>query len=544
MQRFLHRFIETIETAPLTLATFAAAFFALIIARLTVENTLGLFQERSFFFFFFEFTHTFLFFLCSYLLLLPVIRYAGKIDFKKAANVLLFGFLIILTPPLIDTFIFRGAHFWSFYEFDGLIGLFHRFFTLFGDTPEMGITYGVRVEVVLVTLGLGFYTYLKSKLLVKSLFVALLTYTVLFVLGTFPSWLTLMMLAFQKSLLAINGNDVAGLFLSPETILSRELTDFRSVLNFKMSIIYAALALLLTGILLFREFPKYFFALLRNARFPQMVYHGGLLLLGMLLAAFFSQTSFEFAPFQIVGVIVLLVAVECAWLASVLINDMNDTNIDALTNKNRPLIQHTIPGELYRTYAALFFISSLLLSGIVSFSAMMILLSYQALAWLYSVPPFRLKRFPVIATLLAAAAGMGVLVAGYLSYSPKSDVHDMPLSILVFLFVAYMLTLPLKDFKDIAGDKKDGVFTIPVLLGETLGKQVIGSLMFLLYVASPFVLNAKILFFPALVFGSLAFFTLQKSTSVETSNFSFRKLPGILLVIAILYGLTITYLLF
>jgi len=351
------------------------------------------------------------------------------------------------------------------------------------------------------------------------------------------------MLTFQKSLLAINGNDVAALFLSPETILSRELTDFRSVLNFKMSIIYGAFAVLLSGALLLREFPKYFFALLRNVRLPQMIYHGGLLFLGMLLAAYFTEASFRFDPFHVVGALVLLAAVECAWLASVLINDLNDTNIDKLTNTDRPLVQNTIPEELYRTYAVLFFLSSLLLSGIISFSAMLLMLSYQALAWLYSVPPFRLKRFPIIATLLAAAVGIGVLITGYLSYSPQSDLRDMPLSILVFLFVAYMLTLPLKDFKDIAGDKKDGVYTIPVLLGENLGKQAIGSLMFLLYIASPFILHSKTLFFPALIFGSLAFLTLQKSTSDESSQFSFRRLPRVLLTLAIIYGLIITYLL-
>lgn len=537
MKAFFLKCIESIENTPLTLRSFSVAFFALIIARLTVENTLGLFREGSFFFFFFEFTHTFLFFLCSFIIMLPIVWWAGAVDLKKAANILLFGFLIILTPPIIDTWIFHGSHFWSFYEFDGLRGLFGRFFTLFGDTPDIGITYGVRVEVVLVTLALGMYTFLKSRRLGKSLLAALLTYTTLFVLGTFPSWVTLFVLAFQKGLFAITSSDVAALFLSPEQILGRDLSDFRSVLNFKMSLIYALLASTLGSLLLFRQAPTYFFALWNNARLPQLIYHAGLLILGMLLAIYFSNGHFQFEFFHLLGIAVLLIAVESAWLASVIVNDIHDTKIDALTNPNRPLIEHTIPTELYPVFGALFFAISIVFSGIVSFSALLMLLAYQAIAWLYSAPPLRLKKYPLLATFLAAFAGILVLVAGSVSLSETHDISSLPLPLLAYLFIAYLLALPIKDFKDIRGDQGDQVYTIPVLLGAQLGKQVIGTLTFLLFVFSPFVLHIRSLFFPALFFGGLTFLALQKGTDDEASFFAFRKLPRIILTLTILYGI-------
>jgi hypothetical protein len=261
MRHFFSRTIKAIENAPFTLATFVTTFFALIFTRLLIENTVGLFTEHTFFYFFFEFTHTFLFFLCSFLLLIFLVRYAGHITLPQTANVLLFGFLIILTPPLIDTVIFHGSLFWSFYEFDGILGLLKRYITLFGDTPNIGITYGVRVEVVIVTLALGFYTFIKSQRFTKALAVAILAYSILFVLGTFPSWLTLGILTGQKSFFTINQNDVAALFLAPENIFARNLTDFRSVLNVKMSIVYGAISVFLVGLLVFREYPKYFLAL-------------------------------------------------------------------------------------------------------------------------------------------------------------------------------------------------------------------------------------------------------------------------------------------
>lgn len=544
MKHILPRIIASIENTPLTLASFVTAFFALIFVRLLVENTLGLFNERTFFYFFFEFTHTFLFFLCAFLLLLPLVRFAGSIDFRKAANVLLAGFLIILTPPIIDTIIFRGSGFWSFYEFDGFIGLLKRFFTLFGDTPDIGITYGVRAEVVIVTLALGIYAFLKSRRIGKALLVSLITYTVLFILGTFPAWLTLGILAFQKSFLAINQNDVAALFLAPEHIFARSLADFRSVLNVKMSIVYGAFAILLTALTLWREYPSYFIALWKNARLPQLIYHAGLLFVGMAMAFFFTEAPLALDFFHIAGAIVLLAAIESAWLASVIANDLYDTKIDVHTNKARPLIERTVPPELYQTFGILFFITSLIFSGIISFSAILLLLGYQAIAWIYSAPPFRLKRFPIIATVFAAFAGILVLISGFLVVSPENGLSMLPLSLLFFLFAAYALSLPIKDFKDIKGDALDHVYTIPVILGAEKAKLLIGSLLFLFYVASPFVLSAQSLFWPALLFGSLAFWVMQRGTDDETDFFAYRKLPRVILAITAAYGIVITLLLF
>lgn len=541
----LYQIIESIENFPLTLAGFMVSFFALIFARLLIENALlGMFQEHSFFYFFFEFTHTFLFFLVAFLFLIPLARFAGGVDFTKAANFLLSGFIIILTPPIIDAIVFRGRNFWSFYEFDGFVGLLKRYSTLFGDTPDMGITYGTRIEVVVVVLALGLYAFLKSHRVAKAFLTSLIAYTILFILGTFPSWLTLGIMVFQKSFFAINQNDVAALFLTPENIFARNLADFRSVLNVKMSIIYGALLVFLVGITLWREYPNYFVAILRNARFPQLVYHGGLLFTGMGAAFIFTGAEPGLDFFHIVGAFVLLASVESAWLASVVVNDCYDTRIDKETNPSRPLIENSIPLPLYKIFGVLFFITSLILSGIVSFSAMLILFGYQAVAWLYSAPPFRLKRFPIVATIFAAFAGLLILVIGFLVVASANELSLFPLPLFFFLFAAYVISLPVKDFKDIKGDALDYIYTIPVLLGADKAKLLIGALIFLFYITSPIILNADVLFWPAIFFGSLSFWAIQKSSDDKKSFFSFRKLPGIELAITAVYGSIIVYLLF
>ncbi|MCW1888006.1 MAG: UbiA family prenyltransferase [Candidatus Moranbacteria bacterium] len=529
-------FLQNIENTPQSLLSYGGAFLCIIVLRLSIESGLGHFSKKSFSFIFFEFTHTFLFFLFSLLLFIFLFRFLIKESLLRVGNILLFGFFIILLPPIIDTWIFRGQGFWSFYEFDGLRGLFWRYLTLFGDSPRIGITYGVRLEVVLMTLGSAFYTYYKTQSKKRSLLALWLTYCLFFVLGTFPSWLTLVLNTFSIGLFTVSDIHVAKLFLTPETILSSAMTDVRSVLNIKMSLFYAFLSTFFLSLLFWKERSAHFLALFKNARFPQIFHHGGLLLLGSLLAWHFEELSLSLSLFSFLAYSLLIVSVIFAWITSVIINDIYDTPIDELTNPDRPLIQKNIPHKTYLTYGLYFFFFSLLFAGLVSPTALFLIFLYQVFAYMYSVPPLRIKRFPVIATLLAAFANILIFSLGYITLSQESSLSSLPASILLYLLLALTVGLTLKDFKDISGDFKDTVFTIPVLLGEALAKQVIGSLIFCIFALSPIILNQPSLFPLSFLMASLAFYTIQKGTSQKKSLFSYHRFSLLFFLLLFCYG--------
>lgn len=541
MLHLLRRIIRAIEETPFSLPLWCAGFLTLILSRLGIEGALGSFQTHSFSFLFFEFAHTFLFFAVALFVMLPIIRWAGAPHWAGAAHLVLFGFLIILFPPIIDTLIFQGHAFWSFYEFDSLRGLVTRFFTLFGDTPDIGITYGVRIEVVLVTLGIGAYAFLKSRRIGRAVVAALFAYSTLFILGTFPSFLTFLVQGPSQGFLAISSTDIAGLFLTPAELFSRLAPDMRSALNAKMSLWYASILSLLIARFAFFHARPVFFALCRNARIPQLIYHAGLLALGGLLAWHFAAADITLDAFHLLGILLLVIAVECAWIASVIANDCFDTRIDRETNPDRPLITGTIDPSTYRFIGWMFFAGSIFFAALVSFSASILLLIYQALAWIYSVPPYRLKRVPLVATLIASAAGLIILLIGYVVISPESDFSTLPLPLLGFLFIAYAVALPLKDFKDIAGDRTDGVYTFPVLLGEERARIVFGSTFFVLFIASVFILHLPSAFFPAILCGSLSFFLMQAARA-EHTLFNYRHLPFWMLGIIGSYGLMLLWL--
>ncbi|MEI6650618.1 MAG: UbiA family prenyltransferase [Candidatus Moraniibacteriota bacterium] len=532
--------IETVESAPFSLGSFVISFTALIIVRLLIESGIGGFSTESLPFLFSEFSHTFLFFLFSFLLFLPLARLAGASSWSRAANLLLFGFLIIWTPPIIDKLIFGDRMFWSFYALDGLQGLFFRFFQFFGGSPNLGITYGVRVEVAVMSIGLGLYAYIRSKKGAKAIGIAFLSYVLFFILGTFPSFVAIIALAPSRGLFGISELDVVGFMLTPRTFLGKEMVDPRMSLGIRMSIVYALLASITMGGLLYRMSKKTFLALLGNVRWPQIFWHGGLFFLGGGLALLYTAVAVRFDFFEVLGLFLLLSSVICAWLSSVIVNDLADRSIDALTNAKRPLPANVISMTLYRTIGILFFSASLLFAGIVSLKAVLLLLAYQAIAYLYSATPYRLKRVPFVATVLSAIAGILVLLIGFFAISPSADSLPIPLTLLAFLTIAYAVTIPLKDFKDIKGDRADGVYTIPVILGVGNARAIIGSTLFLCYAASPLILHEPRLILPAIVFGALAFLSVARARDIAQGKDSFRALPAWNMLFILLYGCIVT----
>jgi 4-hydroxybenzoate polyprenyltransferase len=532
--------IKALEDTSQSLLSVAGAFLGIIVLRLTIEGALTSFPQASFSYTFFQFTHTFLFFLFSFIVFIFIFQYLSRESLLRTVNVLLFGFLIILTPPIIDTIIFGNQVFWSFYEFDGLRGLVYRYFTLFGDTPQVGITYGVRIEVVLMTLASTGYIYLKTHSKFRTLLAFFLTYTTFFILGTFPSWLTLMLDFPSQSLLEISAINTARIFLTPENILSQSITDIRSVLSVKISLVYSFLVF--GGLLLLLAKTKWsdLKALFQNARFPQIFFHSGLLILGSLLAWHFEKIYLPFTLFSTLAYLLLLISVAFAWITSVIVNDFYDVKIDRVTNQSRPLIKDSISKDAYLGYAAIFFFFSLLFAGIVSHQALLLLFCYQVTATLYSAPPLRLKRFPILATLLAAFANIIILSIGYLVISDQGSIQALPTSILLYLLFALAFCLALKDFKDIAGDAEDGVFTIPVLLGEERAKLFIGSGLFFVFSLVPLLLKQTSLLPLSLFFATVAFFMVQKGTNDEKSFFYYKRFSLLFFSLTFFYGLLLT----
>jgi chlorophyll synthase len=168
-------------------------------------------------------------------------------------------------------------------------------------------------------------------------------------------------------------------------------------------------------------------------------------------------------PLLIVGA---LVAGPMVCATSQAVNDWFDRHVDAINEPNRPIPSGRLPGRtglwIGVAWTALSLAGGLLL-GPVGFAATALAL---VLAWMYSAPPFRLKRngwvgnlvvglsYEGLAWVTGAAVALGGAFPGW---------RTLVLALLYSLGAHGIMTL--NDYKSRHGDLKVGIRSLPALLG-------------------------------------------------------------------------------
>jgi len=540
--KLAEKMIRSIEERRISFWVLLSSFASLIIIRVLVENMAAGENSHKGVLTFYEFFDSFA---IAYLLSLWIIHKMLAVDFRRAANILIVGYSVIIIPPIVDYIMSHGKGFLSFYTFDGFAGLVKRFFTFFGDRPDIGITYGVRAEILIAVILILIYSYLKSKNILKSILTSLSVYLVLFLLGTFPSWITIAVEGISKGFLRITGIDAVQMFFSPFSLFSREINSVNDALITRVNMIYI---LLLTAILLL-AFWKYqkikLYSFLRNIRAPQISFHLGLLSIGLGAGILLSETTVSINFFNVLGFLVLSEAVIFSWLASVVVNDIFDKKVDTIANPNRPFIKKDFSLLEYKSLGIILFALSIYLSFLINPKISFFLIAYQAIAWAYSAWPFRLKRFAFVSTFISALALILIFFSGYILASPSQNLFGLPASIIIFLIFAYTFSIPLKDFKDIEGDKADGVYTVPVVFGEYWGKIIVSSGIFISFLASILVFNEFRLFWWALILGGISFWLVNKmKKNPAESKINYRNIFWWILGTISIYGLILIKIIF
>ena len=510
---------------------------SIIATRVLMENWLSGMVNKSGDYFFHHFSYTLVFFLLSYVIFVLFLMKFLKMNLKKTSNVILWGYLIIIFPPLIDFIMLRDKYYLSFYGIYGLAEMPKRFITFFGDSPDFGITYGVRIEIAFTVLALLVYGYIKTKSKFKALSLGIISYAILFFLGTFPSWFTIITQGFQKGFMKIGEIEITQLFFTSAKFFSRNTGTYLNALSIKLSIVYAVLLAIIILTALFFYYRNELLAFLKNSRPVQLIYHVGLLVLGMLMGIFFTKIDWDFNIFNFFALVAVIISVVCAWLASVVVNDIYDKKIDAVTNQDRPLVVGIFSEKNYVIIGVVLFAVSIFFSAMVNPKAAFLLIAYQGLAFLYSAWPFRLKRFLGVATLVSSLASLLVLFIGFILVAPEENLSDIPARIVWLLGIALIFSLPIKDLKDIKGDKLEEVKTVPVVFGEYWGKITIGSGIFLAYVFSVILTNEFRLMFWALLFGGTSFWILNLSN--QNKKITNRNLIWWVMGILFLYFLIV-----
>jgi 4-hydroxybenzoate polyprenyltransferase len=184
-------------------------------------------------------------------------------------------------------------------------------------------------------------------------------------------------------------------------------------------------------------------------------------------------------------------------------NGVMDVEEDRINGSSRPVasgklrVAHAagVTGGL----AALSVAGSFALGSTMVWSVVVLL----ALGWLYSGPPFYLKRSPTGWAILGIIVALITYNAGYVANEGRSDVRSL------FIFAAVMalwlgIVSQTKDLSDIEGDKQAGRRSGPVVWGENAARIVYSGAA--LSLGGGFILSAALfapdLLIPAFVLAS------------------------------------------
>lgn len=533
------QFLENILLKETSVLTCVLSFLSVLILRCFIEQYVALSSLLSPNEVLVEFIHNLFFFGLSFLLIWILLSFILKINPVRLGYLFNWAFLLMLFPPLADILMTKGEIFWSFYLLGNVKTLGGYYFSLFGNLPSGIVYFGTKITFLLAIFLLAVLVYFKTKSLWRSLFAAVGSYSALFFMGAFPSFLTYAAYLFSgRSLTGVNEIAIVQFVGTSFKTFGVEFFSVKYLFSYHLDFFYFPFFLFVLGIIFWKISREKFISVFKNARYPQLIYHGGLFFMGVGLGILRYPDNFQLNFVSAFAGLTLLLSVFLAWLASVAPNDIYDAEIDKITNPNRPLPRGIFEKKEYAEVGLLFFLLSLLGGAVIGPWFFSLLLVYQILAWTYSAPPYRLKKFPGVATFVSALASLTVLFLGYTLLSEGQSIHSLSWRIIVLLLVSYTLCLPIKDFKDIEGDGKYGVWTAPVMLGEKKGRLVVATNIFISYMLSVFFLNESRLFFWALLFGAMSFLVMN------WGKIKPRQIYSWILAIAAAYGMILVSIVF
>lgn len=199
-------------------------------------------------------------------------------------------------------------------------------------------------------------------------------------------------------------------------------------------------------------------------------------ILGIFLLRFLAGASFT-GPLVAGGATPALWAGAALWvcvtLSVYILNGVMDIEEDRINGSSRPVAS----GKLGITRAAgiaaglgaLSVVGGLLLGSLMACSVATAL----ALGWLYSGPPFYLKRRPAAWAVIGVAAALVTYNAGFVSNRGDADDGGGLLSFFVFASVMALwlgVVSQTKDLSDVEGDEEAGRRSVPVVFGEAAAR--------------------------------------------------------------------------
>lgn len=347
------------------------------------------------------------------------------------------GLSLINFVPIIDWLVGNG------YSITYPLRLKPFFIHFLNPTKSLigiGISPGQRIIIVIIVLLISLYAYLKRRKLIITLSLLMISFALILLFGALPT-----LIALDK----------------PEKIY---LTG--GILSFdqqKFSAIFALTLLLSIFIYYYLSDKANFRILVRSFRYERMAFYSGMGLFGFILGMHQQALTMKANLFDIIGIILLLLSLTIGFQSAQVINDFFDVEADRLTRKRNPLVQG-LNRNYYLIWGFCLIVLSLTFALIINYSGFLLMITYLLLSVIYSVPPVRLKRIPIVSTFILAIAAILAMAMGYSLTYGNYALNAIPKTILIPTILGITIGFIAKDIQDAKSDRSIGVLTIPNLL--------------------------------------------------------------------------------
>lgn len=504
---------------------------AVILIRDFLETFSNPHYQGNFFPASFVFLHAPLFYISVIFSLVLLIFYFAKLEFKQAFNLGILFSPIMLLPPIIDLLITggRGAGM-AYLFFNSFSEMAQSLLSFFGKFIEPGITLGIRIEVALILIGLGYLIYLRTKNLKKMILGVVIGYLIFFFYFSFPSIFVFLFgnIDYFRTISGVPINlALNDLFFNSLANSIHYLQDLSSDKAFLFDQQFYIMANRLVWLFLFVQSIWLFYlgnrrvfdAWRKNLRWERVLYYLAISILGILFGFRMSAIHHVFNAVDILGLLVFFISVALSFWLAVGINDVYDIKTDSISNPARPLIKKTITVKEQNLINLFLFVFIITALATINYLVLVLFLLFQAVYFIYSVPPLRLKKIFGLSSLLVGFNALLILMAGFYFVAPVQKLSFFPKNILALILFGFTLGVNIKDIKDYEGDKADGIKTVPVVLGLRWGKRIIGALTVLALLTVALIAKFKNITIASLVFSFILFLLINRKDYEEKPVF-------------------------
>lgn len=504
------RVIDGLENINIPFYCYVLTFFAGVFIRLFVEafaNPMNFFDELNGQVYMKIMVFSMALFALAILEAIMVSKMMA-VNITKVLRVLFPAMLFFVSIPLLDIMIYHGHGVQTLWFMpEDSAKLLKAYFTYSSNIEYTSLGQKIGIGIILATLFA--YCLTKGASVMKSMFIVILGYTLVFL------W--------------------AMSFVLIQPVISFLGYEYR-VSGILMMRYFFLLNLVLLGVAGYMADKKIFMALFRDMRGSRILFYELFFLLGTILAISITSNTvifyLHFNPDVVANVILFSISIFFAGMFSLMINNIYDVDIDIISNPSRPLVTGAIDPVIYTNIAYIFLSLALFGASIISDKAFLIIALVVSAYYVYSVPPIRFKRLPVLSKIVIGMNTFGLSLAGFVLVLER--VNAYPYALTAICLIGITLVSNYIDLKDMKGDRASGIITLPSLVGETWARHIIGAAYFCVTLGFLFVIRDPRVLPVLVILGLIAYILIIKAQNERLLLwFSNACLASIILVIAL-----------